>query len=54
MGNADEAITCSRQVAGLETMSEGGILLNGRELFGPGLDRMVVFQNVSLIPWMTV
>ncbi len=41
-------------IAGLETMSEGGILLNGREVSGPGLDRMVVFQNFSLMPWMTV
>jgi nitrate/nitrite transport system ATP-binding protein len=41
-------------IAGLETMSEGAILLNGREVSGPGLDRMVVFQNFSLMPWMTV
>lgn len=41
-------------IAGLETMTEGGILLEGREVVGPGLDRMVVFQNFSLMPWMTV
>jgi nitrate/nitrite transport system ATP-binding protein len=41
-------------IAGLETMSEGVILLGGREVSGPGLDRMVVFQNFSLMPWMTV
>jgi nitrate/nitrite transport system ATP-binding protein len=41
-------------IAGLETMTEGGIILNGREVTGPGLDRMVVFQNFSLMPWMTV
>jgi nitrate/nitrite transport system ATP-binding protein len=41
-------------IAGLETKSEGGIILNGREVTGPGLDRMVVFQNFSLMPWMTV
>lgn len=41
-------------VAGLETATEGGILLGGREVSGPGLDRMVVFQNFSLMPWMTV
>ena len=41
-------------IAGLETMSEGAILLNGREVSGPGLDRMVVFQTFSLMPWMTV
>lgn len=41
-------------IAGLETMTEGAIILNGREVSGPGLDRMVVFQNFSLMPWMTV
>jgi nitrate/nitrite transport system ATP-binding protein len=41
-------------IAGLETMSEGGVLLNGREASGPGLDRMVVFQSFALMPWMTV
>ena len=41
-------------IAGLETPSEGGIILNGREASGPGLDRMVVFQNFALMPWMTV
>jgi nitrate transport ATP-binding subunits C and D len=46
--------TLLNMVAGLDTMSEGGIILNGREVSGPGLDRMVVFQNFSLMPWMTV
>ena len=41
-------------IAGLETATEGGILLGGKEVVGPGLDRMVVFQNFSLMPWMTV
>jgi nitrate/nitrite transport system ATP-binding protein len=41
-------------IAGLDTASEGGVVLNGREVSGPGLDRMVVFQNFSLMPWMTV
>ncbi|ALA57701.1 ABC transporter ATP-binding protein [Nitrospira moscoviensis] len=41
-------------IAGLDTASEGGVLLGGREVSGPGLDRMVVFQNFSLMPWMTV
>jgi nitrate/nitrite transport system ATP-binding protein len=41
-------------IAGLETPTEGGIILNGREATGPGLDRMVVFQNFALMPWMTV
>lgn len=41
-------------IAGLETASEGGVILDGKEVTGPGLDRMVVFQNFSLMPWMTV
>jgi nitrate/nitrite transport system ATP-binding protein len=41
-------------IAGLESPSEGGVILNGREATGPGLDRMVVFQNFALMPWMTV
>jgi nitrate/nitrite transport system ATP-binding protein len=41
-------------IAGLESASAGGVVLEGREIAGPGLDRMVVFQNFSLMPWMTV
>ena len=41
-------------IAGLETASLGGVVLEGREIRGPGMDRMVVFQNFSLMPWMTV
>jgi nitrate/nitrite transport system ATP-binding protein len=41
-------------IAGLETASRGGIVLDGREIDTPGLDRMVVFQNFSLLPWLTV
>src|SRR5437879_13656313 len=41
-------------IAGLETASLGGVALEGREVSGPGMDRMVVFQNFSLMPWMTV
>jgi nitrate/nitrite transport system ATP-binding protein len=41
-------------IAGLERPSTGGIVLQGRQITGPGMDRMVVFQNFSLMPWMTV
>jgi len=41
-------------IAGLEAPSSGGIILDGREIEGPGLDRMVVFQSFALMPWMTV
>ena len=41
-------------VAGLLKASEGGILLEGKEVNAPGPDRAVVFQNHSLLPWLTV
>jgi nitrate/nitrite transport system ATP-binding protein len=41
-------------IAGLEQPSKGAIILDGKEIDTPGLDRMVVFQNFSLLPWMTV
>jgi len=40
-------------VAGLLQPTEGGILLSEREIAGPGPDRGVVFQNHSLLPWLT-
>ncbi|MFM2079507.1 MAG: hypothetical protein RLZZ124_416 [Cyanobacteriota bacterium] len=41
-------------LAGLTQASSGGILMNGRQVTDPGPDRMVVFQNYSLLPWQTV
>ncbi|NJM88817.1 MAG: ATP-binding cassette domain-containing protein, partial [Hydrococcus sp. RU_2_2] len=41
-------------VAGLDRPTGGGVILEGREVKGPGPDRMVVFQNYSLLPWLTV
>ena len=41
-------------IAGLERASAGGVILDGREIDAPGLDRMVVFQNFALMPWMSV
>jgi nitrate/nitrite transport system ATP-binding protein len=41
-------------VAGLLAPSAGGVILDGREVSGPGPDRAVVFQNHSLLPWLTV
>jgi nitrate/nitrite transport system ATP-binding protein len=40
-------------VAGLLMPTEGGVLLAEREIAGPGPDRGVVFQNHSLLPWLT-
>ena len=41
-------------VAGLQRPSSGAITLDGRVVTEPGPDRGVVFQNYSLLPWMTV
>ncbi len=40
-------------VAGLLPASTGGVVLEGREVNQPGPDRAVVFQNHSLLPWLT-
>ncbi len=40
-------------VAGLHQATEGGVILNGKEVNQPGPDRAVVFQNHSLLPWLT-
>ncbi|MCD0420443.1 ABC transporter ATP-binding protein [Rubrivivax sp. JA1024] len=41
-------------VAGLTRATVGGVLLENREVNSPGPDRAVVFQNHSLLPWLTV
>ena len=46
--------TLLSMLAGLEKPDKGSILVDGRELGGPGTDRAMVFQHYSLFPWMTV
>ena len=41
-------------VAGLTRPTAGGVILEGHEVDEPGPDRAVVFQNHSLLPWLTV
>lgn len=41
-------------LAGLEEASEGVVVMDGREVSGPSLDRGVVFQSHALLPWLTV
>lgn len=40
-------------VAGLYQATNGGVILNGKEVNEPGPERAVVFQNHSLLPWLT-
>lgn len=41
-------------IAGLEKPTEGTITLDGREVLGPGADRVVMFQEPALYPWLNV
>ena len=40
-------------LAGLQQPDKGKLIINGKEVKGPGVERSVVFQNYSLFPWMT-
>lgn len=41
-------------IAGLETASSGTIWANGRQVHGPGTDRVLLFQEAALFPWLDV
>ena len=45
--------TLLSMIAGLNEISKGAIVLNNKQILGPGPDRGVVFQAPSLFPWMT-
>ena len=46
--------TLLRIVAGLETPSQGQVMLAGERITGPGAERGMVFQSYTLFPWLTV
>jgi NitT/TauT family transport system ATP-binding protein len=46
--------TLIRMVAGLDYPTSGRMLLDGKEVHGPGPDRGMVFQGYTLFPWRTV
>ncbi len=45
--------TIMNTLSGLDQSSEGTVIMDGKEVSGPSLDRGVVFQNYSLLPWLT-
>ncbi|HWU84423.1 MAG TPA: nitrate ABC transporter ATP-binding protein [Rhodocyclaceae bacterium] len=45
--------TVLSMIAGLTDVTEGGIILDGREVSNAGPDRGIVFQSPSLVPWLT-
>lgn len=45
--------TIMNVLAGLDTATSGVVIMDGQEIAGPSLDRGVVFQNYSLLPWMS-
>ncbi len=46
--------TLLKIVAGLDTVYEGSVKLNGERIGGPGIDKGVIFQEPRLFPWLTV
>ena len=45
--------TVLTMIAGLNSVSSGGIIVDGHEVTDPGPDRAVVFQAPCLLPWLT-
>lgn len=45
--------TIMNTLSGLDAPTEGDVIMDGKEVSGPSLDRGVVFQNYSLLPWLT-
>ena len=46
--------TLLKIIGGFEKATSGSVRLQGKEIRKPGAERMMVFQNYSLLPWLTV
>jgi nitrate/nitrite transport system ATP-binding protein len=46
--------TIINAIAGMITPTSGSVVLNGKQIKSPGPDRGIVFQNYSLLPWLTI
>lgn len=46
--------TLLRMIAGIESPSSGKIYLGDKAITGPGKERMMIFQNFALLPWLSV
>jgi nitrate/nitrite transport system ATP-binding protein len=46
--------TIMNAIGGMVFPTKGKVVLNGKDIKGPGPDRGIVFQNYSLLPWLTV
>jgi nitrate/nitrite transport system ATP-binding protein len=46
--------TLMNTISGMVKPSSGKVIANGNEVVGPGPDRGIVFQNYSLLPWLSV
>ena len=45
--------TVLSMIAGLEQPTYGGVVIDGRQIAGPGAERAIVFQSPCLLPWLT-
>src|SRR5271166_2921392 len=41
-------------IAGLQPQTSGNVLMDGKPVTGPGTDRILIFQELGLFPWLTV